>query len=74
MCFVQFKDVSDSELPRIYLAWPKEVAGVLKNARDGKGVTKLIEGRWLRGRSFFGVVPDGWQMTQDRVKRMLNLN
>lgn len=35
MCFVNFRDVPLDGMPRIYLAWPREVADKLKGARGG---------------------------------------
>ena len=42
-CLVQFKDVKDNELPRIYLAKPSEIACVMKASRNGVGDSILYE-------------------------------
>ena len=44
-CLVQFKDVSDTELPRIYLATAQEIADYLLKSRNGIGDPKLYERR-----------------------------
>jgi len=38
-CFVQFKNVGLSDLPRMYLAWPQEIAKRLKESASGRGET-----------------------------------
>ena len=43
MCLVQFKGVTAQELPRMYLAWPREVAALLKSVAAGRGDTMLYE-------------------------------
>src|SRR5258707_11912424 len=37
LCFIQFKNVLLTELPRTYVATPQEVAQRLKETRKGKG-------------------------------------
>ena len=37
LALVQFKDVADDVLPRVYLAWPFEIAAQLKAASGGRG-------------------------------------
>jgi len=68
MCFVQFEDAPFDALPRIYLAWPREVCERLKSARGGKGDTVLWE-RDLRG--LRASIPDHWKMTEARVSELL---
>jgi hypothetical protein len=75
MCFVQFKGVADSELPRVYLAWPREVAERLKQASGGRGDTILWE-NYVRGPKAAGagireLLPESWRMTRGRVADML---
>src|SRR5580704_4459899 len=43
LCLVQFKGVTEDALPRVYLAWPAEIAERLKAASGGRGDTILWE-------------------------------
>jgi hypothetical protein len=75
LCLVQFKDVSDEAMPRIYLAWPKEIADRLKAASGGRGDTILWE-NYTRGPRAAGAgtterIPDHWKMTRGRVQELL---
>ena len=42
-CLVQFKNVDDSQMPRMYLASPEEIAEVLCREAGGRGDTILYE-------------------------------
>jgi hypothetical protein len=69
MCFVNFRDVPLNGMPRIYLAWPREVADKLKGARGGIGDTILFN---LPVRNIAkAVVSPEWVMTEQRVKLLL---
>jgi hypothetical protein len=69
LCFVNFRDVPLDGMPRIYLAWPNEVADKLKSARNGLGDTILYD---LPPRnSAKAVVSTEWIMTEERVKSLL---
>jgi hypothetical protein len=75
VCFVQFKDVKDDEMPRVYLARPKEVVDRLKLASGGRGDTILWES-YKRGPKAAGAgtteqIPDRWRLTLDRVQTLL---
>jgi Holliday junction resolvase-like predicted endonuclease len=65
MCFVQFKGVALSDLPRVYLARPKQVCAWLKAAAGGRGDTVLREHHvWSSRAKSAGVVdriPPSWQ-------------
>jgi 2-succinyl-5-enolpyruvyl-6-hydroxy-3-cyclohexene-1-carboxylate synthase len=69
MCFVNFRDVPQNAMPRIYLAWPKEVADKLKSARGGLGDTALKD-LPISNVSYAAVSPD-WVMTEARLKSLL---
>lgn len=56
-CLVQFKNVALTEMPRIYLARPSEIAGGMHAARDGKGLGALRD-----------PVPEEWRLTPERLK------
>ncbi|MDZ4845994.1 MAG: hypothetical protein SH857_10645 [Chitinophagales bacterium] len=72
LCFVQFKDLMLDELPRIYLATPKEVADHLKKAAKGRGDTILYENHtWkLKTAAGYGTtekIPENWKFSVQRV-------
>jgi hypothetical protein len=69
MCFVNFRAVNPNEMPRIYLAWPREVADKLKGARGGLGDTILFD--LPMRNSAKAVVSPEWVMTEERVKFLL---
>jgi Zn-dependent oligopeptidase len=69
---VQFKDVPATELPRMYLATPEEIAAWLKTATAGRGDTILYERHvWSERAKAAGttdVIPYDWRFTEDRLK------
>ena len=75
LCLVRFKNVSDDEIPRIYLAWPKEIAERLKAASGGRGDTILWEnhkrGPRASGAGTIEQIPPSWKMTKERVRALL---
>jgi len=70
-CFVQFKGVALSAMPRMYLATPAEVGAWLKSAAAGRGDTILWEQHvWAKRAQAAGTtdaIPDHWQFTEQRV-------
>jgi hypothetical protein len=75
VCLVQFKDVSDDLMPRIYLAWPKDICDLLKSAAGGRGDTILWE-NYQRGKRAAGAgnierLSETWTMTRQRVQEIL---
>lgn len=75
MCFVQFQNVANDQIPRLYLAWPREVADRLKCAAGGRGDTILWED-YVRGPKAAGAgtreaIPAEWRLTRERVEQML---
>lgn len=75
ICFVQFKNVRVGELPRIYLAWPREVAAQLKAAANGRGDTILYEehhwGPRAHGAGTIERIPSEWRFSEERVNQVL---
>jgi Holliday junction resolvase-like predicted endonuclease len=74
-CLVQFKDVLDDALPRVYLAWPQDIAERLKAASGGRGDTTLWE-QYTRGPKAAGAgtveaIPADWKMTKPRIEAFL---
>ena len=73
-CFVQFKGVPLTELPRLYLATPQEIAAWLKAAAGGRGDTVLREKHvWTARAKAAGrtdVIPDTWRFTDVRLQEI----
>ncbi len=76
-CLVQFKDTKENEMPRLYLATPKEIAEVLHSERNGHGDTILYENHeWTNksvGAGTVDTIPDEWILTEERVKCFLEM-
>jgi Holliday junction resolvase-like predicted endonuclease len=76
ICLVQFKNVPDDALPRVYLAWPKEIAGRLKAASAGRGDTRIWEDHTHCTKAFatgtIEKIPDDWKLTKARVAQFLD--
>ena len=70
-CFVQFKGVDLSALPRMYLATPTEVGAWLKSAAAGRGDTILWEhhvwAKWAQAAGSIDRIPEHWLFTEQRV-------
>lgn len=76
LCFVQFKGVVFDQLPRAYLATPREVAECLKKSAKGRGDTILYEkhewGPRAHGAGTIESLPDHWRFSVARIEAMLN--
>ena len=73
-CLVQFSDVKLGECPRIYLATIQDIAGRLKESRNGLGSTILYENRcYAKGdaKGFIDRLPDSWRFTHERLNIFL---
>lgn len=74
-CFVQFKDVSLEQLPRLYLATPWEVADRLRATAKGRGDTILYErhawGPRAKAAGTKEAIPDAWRFTRERAQQLL---
>lgn len=70
-CLVQFRGVPVTELPRMYLAAPAEIAAHLRATAKGRGDTILHERKeWTNRAHAAGTVdaiPDAWRFTQSRL-------
>lgn len=75
-CLVQFMGVDNSELPRMYLATPAEIAKQMKASRAGHGDTILYEyHKWGSSALAAGteeVIPKEWIFTEERARHMLD--
>ena len=71
-CLVQFQNVADDQLPRMYLATPAEIAQALHDSRSGLGETVLRENHvWGERASAAGTIdrlPEEWLFTKERAK------
>ena len=76
ICLVQFQNVSDDQLPRMYLATPSEIAQALHDSRAGLGETVLREcHEWGERASAAGTIdklPEEWRFTKERAKRLFD--
>lgn len=74
LCFVQFKGIDLSTLPRVYLATPKEVAKRLRESAKGRGDTILYEshtwGTRAVGAGTTDAIPDSWRFSLERVEQL----
>lgn len=76
-CLVQFKGVSENEMPRMYLATPAEIAEQMKAARGGIGDTVLREDHtYMRGDAAGKTdkIPDEWIFTRRRALQIFEAN
>ena len=73
-CLVQFSGTSVDEMPRIYLASPKEIAERLDASAGGRGETILYENhKWgprAAGAGTIDQVPDEWKFSAERLEYM----
>ena len=71
-CLVQFGNIDDVQMPRMYLATPGEIADALIRQRNGQGDTILYENhKWGPQASASGTVdklPVEWEFTKERAK------
>ena len=70
-CLVQFKGVPTTDLPRMYLVEPAEIALWLKGAAGGRGDTILYEQHvWTaraRAAGTIDRIPEHWRFTGERL-------
>lgn len=75
-CLVQFKGTMPDQMPRIYIAHPKEIAERMKATRDGRGDTILYENHtWRQNATGHGTtdkLPDEWVISAERLKEMFD--
>ena len=73
---VQFENVDDLEMPRMYLATPQEIADVLRREAKDRGDTILYENHtWGPKAEAAGTVdklPEEWKFTRARAEEMFN--
>lgn len=73
-CLVQFRGVPVTELPRMYLATPAEIAAQLRATAKGRGDTILHERKEWTDRAHAAgtvdAVPDAWRFTEQRLEQL----
>lgn len=76
-CFVQFKNVKIDELPRIYLATPREVAQRLRETAKGRGETILYEYKEWTSRAYgtgtIDKIPEEWRFSKQRIEELFDI-
>jgi hypothetical protein len=73
-CFVQFQNEALSEMARVYIASPSEVAKRLKETRNGEGDTILHEEKvWKKGKGegTSDKIPDSWLFSKERMDNFI---
>lgn len=74
--FVQFMDVPIDESPRLYLAFPSEIAEVLKSISKGRGDSVLYENKvWGKTANGYGTIdkiPATWKFSSERIEGLLS--
>ena len=75
-CLVQFEGTGPNEMPRVYLASPKEIADRMDASAGGRGDTILYEyhtwGPRAAGRGTTDQLPDKWRISAERLEEMFN--
>jgi hypothetical protein len=74
-CFVQFEGLSINDLPRMYLASPKDVAQRLRETAKGRGDSILYEHwKWTARAHAAGTtetLPPNWSFSEERIQELL---
>lgn len=74
-CLVQFQGVAIDQLPRIYLASPKEIAQRMRDTAKGRGDSTLYEECDLAsfgdGTEAAGKIPSCWRFSQERIQELI---
>lgn len=75
LCFVQFYDVAVTEMPRVYLARPSEVAEQLRASAKGRGGCVLYENYTFGKRAYAAGtverIPEDWRFSEKRVEDLM---
>ena len=76
-CLVQFLNVNNDELPRMYLATPDEIANILHNSRNGNGETILRELHTWGDRAIaagtLDKIPEEWKFSEERIHNLFEI-
>ena len=76
LCFVQSKGVAINDMPRVYIATPKDVAQRLRETAKGRGDTILYERHeWTTRAHAAGTIeeiPKLWRFSRERVEHLFS--
>jgi hypothetical protein len=73
-CLVQFEEVAINQLPRIYLAFPHEIAAEMRTALERTGQCALQElYQWTTsdGKLEVGSLPSNWRFSPERIQELI---
>lgn len=75
-CLVQFLNTKATEMPRIYIATPTEIAKRMNESAGGRGETILYEnhtwGPRAIGKGTTDRIPNEWKISADRLAYIFN--
>ena len=76
LCLVQFKGTALTDMPRVYLATPEEVARRLRETAKGRGDTILYERHQWSSRAYgagtIEEIPHTWRFSHERVEELFS--
>ncbi len=73
-CMVQFEGVAINQLPRIYLAFPNEIAAEMRIASERTGhcaLHELYEWTTSDGKLEVGSLPSTWRFSPERIQELI---
>lgn len=74
---VQFQGVELNELPRVYVATPREIANRLRETARGRGDTILYEKKEWTLRAYAAgtvdAIPENWRFSEERVGQLMDM-
>lgn len=74
-CLVQFEGVTINQLPRIYLAFPYEIAAEMRAAAERTDRCALLEKyEWtsIDGKRERSALPSNWRFSQERIHELID--
>ena len=72
-CLVQFEGVTINQMPRIYLAFPNDIAAEMRAASERTGHCALLEKYdWtVEGKREYSALPSSWRFSHERIQELL---
>ena len=74
-CLVQFEDVAVTQMPRIYLAFPAEIAAEMRLASERTsscGLQERYEWTNAEGKREYAALPTSWRFSLERIQELLD--
>lgn len=74
-CLVQFEDVAITQMPRIYLAYPAEIAAEMRLAAERTascGLVEQYEYSSVDGKREFASLPSNWRFSPERIQDLID--